>query len=179
MPRGGWAGALTNSTAIDIRGVNFFQVNQQRAGSLVAFDPTISRIELGSQPMRSRIGFENLSLVLQELSTPSFLNATSNSGLLDTIASRFYIDYIDANNKGGLAVQIVPRSIFRFPYYNISEGKTADDLDDYISKSIADSLATIALLAKDGLRERSATQAKNNLFVVITELLKDLPYGNQ
>jgi hypothetical protein len=128
--------------------------------------------------MKPRIGFENLPLVLQELSTPAFLNATSSTGLLDTIASRFYIDYIDVNTNGGLGVKIIPRSIFRFPYYNITEGKTADDLDDSISKSIADSLATIALLQKDGLRQTGATQSRNNLFVVITELLKDLPYGN-
>lgn len=180
MPLGGWLNVLSDPSLANVSTISTFTVNQQRAGSIVGFDSKISQKLLGSAPMQDPIFFQNLNEILQETQKPSYSAAKPEGGILDTIANRFFIDYVEIDNRtatGSFESFVQPISIFKFPYYNVSSTMTDNDIDDAISQAITYSLAQVAKIDKSALLRSEANILKTNLFMTLTQLLKDLPYG--
>jgi hypothetical protein len=171
MPKGGWLATLPNVT--DRTTINIFTINQQRAGSLVGFDPSINIKVLGSKPISDRVYVNDSIELAKAIYFPAFIpsNVSYLTGVLDTTSTRFYIDYVQVNNS-----KVVPISLMRFPWYNLTL-LTDEQLDDEISAQIEQAMIKVSKLDRNILLSASVGALKTNLFMQLTETMKDVPYG--
>jgi hypothetical protein len=178
MPKNGWISLLTDPTAkLDSNTISIFTVNQLRTGVIVGFESGVPVDVLGTKPIQNRIYATAQQQVAQALGSPTFTPASSSAnGFLNTIATRFYMDYVQVDNRTTGSAFVVPSSILPIPYYNLT-GMTASQLDDQISAALTVALAEVAKIDKTALLGASAGVLKTNLFMVLTEALKDVPYG--
>ena len=172
QPLTGWFRALLSGNAtnnyIDPLTVNIINVNQQRLWAVIGFDPSIPTSAVGNRSQQAPF---SLSQFLTSTSSKySYNNATSSSGLLGTMATRYFPTLVP------LPSGVLIPSFQPFPWYNITSG-SADDLDDIISNALNTALAKIATLDKAGLLQQSNITARTELLLKISQSLLDVPYG--
>lgn len=184
-PIGGWFaalqqnqsllnGLLSSTTAskfnsyidfsISTAAINVFNVNQQRSGSIYSYDPSVQASLIGTKALQN-------SILALPANDPSFVPASTSSGLFDTIGTKYYVGFTQNPNGPGAVIT----SYNPFPFYNYTAGND-DALDDILATRINDALNKVALLDKTALLS-GTTFAKTQLYQTISGLLKDLPYG--
>jgi ABC-type multidrug transport system fused ATPase/permease subunit len=154
--------ALFDSTSI-----NIFINHNLEAGALFSFDRKLFPADFGTkakQPMLNLTEF----LALASTQVPDFPSATNLTGLLDTIPTRFYVDFELGNDPKLNGFQPVP-------WYNQTTA-TVDELDDMIAKIILNVIDEIKNVDKTGLDSANA-RIRAPAVLRIQKILKKLPHG--
>ena len=167
QPLVGWFSTLTNITTSSST-INIFNTHQQRAWAVIGADAGVDLGVLGGKGQQASLSVsEFLALPAQPLFTPP--NGT-NSGLLDTIPTRYYVSLQSVSNFSNIS--FVP-----VPFYNrISTPGGLNDLDDIIAAGILNATEEIKKLDKLGLQSRN-TSRYNEVFIEAAKILAPLPQG--
>ncbi|KAJ3327496.1 hypothetical protein HDU91_004374, partial [Kappamyces sp. JEL0680] len=162
-PSGGWYTALANLSYFDPLTLNQFQVQQQGAGSVFGYDPAVASALVGTKPKQGTVA--------SVTGGPAFVNASSSTGLLGTIPTRYYANFVvDPVTYLPSVTGLQPQ-----PWYNLTDGGD-NAIDDAISAALKEVFLKIAAIPKDAILSGNASQT-NLLYSQINEILRVVPYG--
>ncbi|KAJ3257632.1 hypothetical protein HK103_004420 [Boothiomyces macroporosus] len=167
QPINGWFKAL-ESGQIDQFTIFTFIRKQLYPWTFVSADPSVDFSLLGTKTKLDAIDMNNFL----NGSGPAFVPASPNSGLLNTLPTKYYLD---VSFNSSLSYKF--NGFLPSPYYNVTS-KTIPELDDLLAEYILNTTTQIVNLPKSGFSNANTDMASDiDIFLEINEILKNLPHG--
>ncbi|KAJ3321699.1 hypothetical protein HDV06_003992 [Boothiomyces sp. JEL0866] len=167
QPINGWFKAL-ESGLIDQFTIFTFIRKQIYPWAFVAADPSVDLSLLGTKTKLDSLDMGNFL----NGTGPAFSPATSKTGLLDTLPTKYYLDVTFNSLLSYKFNGFLPS-----PYYN-STAKSISELDDLLAGYILNTSTSIVDLPKSGYSNaNSAVSSDIGIYLQINEILKNMPHG--
>jgi hypothetical protein len=142
------------------RVANLVNVNQQRSWAYIAYKSTVDPLLIGQKRK-----YNVSRAIFRSPPSSSFSPANSTTGLLGTMSTKFFVDFVKDENATWAISNVTP-----VPYFQYVDSNSPDALDDAISSSITAALDKISSLDKSSFFTLSFKKA----VILQAEIAKEL-----